>query len=130
MEKETMQQIMDERFNELTEQYNEKKKVSRIPQVLLYEEFNGILQELQKDDYRWENFCNDILKKDSTACSIINNLINRIEWIEEILFIWRDKRFTRKELKTTSITVIRPFDKHPVVIVDNKRAKKVKVYFL
>ena len=130
MEKETMQQIMDERFNELTEQYNEKKKVSRIPQVLLYEESNGILKELQKDDYRWKNFCNDILKKDSTACSIINNLINRIEWIEEILFIWRDKRFTRKELKTTSITVIRPFDKHPVVIVDNKRAKKVKVYFL
>ena len=131
MAKEIMQQIIDERFNELTEEYNRKKKVSLIPQILLYEESNGILKELKKDDSRWENFCKDIFEKDSAASSIINNLVDRIEWIEEISFIWRGEKFSDEELSKLKMSVIiYPFEKHPAVIVDNKKGKKVKVIFL
>ena len=131
MAKEIMQKIMDERFEKLTEGYNKKKKVSRIPQILLYEKSNGILQELEKDDSRWEKFCKDIFEKDSVASSIINNLVARMEWVEEISFIWSGKKFSDEELSKLKISVIvYPFEKHPAIIVDNKRYKKVKIYIL
>ena len=124
MTKEKMEDIMDIRFKEITSQYEKYK-------IVLFKSSNDIQEQLEQDDVRWTQFCEEIFTKGSMPNKIFESIQESLNFIEEFSLIWYEEKISQKQLDEfmeKATIIICPINGLITFIFNNKRWKKSKIH--
>lgn len=92
-------------------------------------------EPLDEQSEIWIEFCKNISVNDSKEQKIANSIIERMEWIQEINFIWYKYKPKNEEMyeifhKSNLIIFNRDNDERCIFLRDKKRWKKVDIIIM